>query len=98
MMTNGEKISFFHKFLTAVCEAKEVAYPTGYICSFCNMGYSNWQARNFHEWKEHLGCPKYRKKSLWNYLFDMDTDGLPNVKHSWKCADDHCVHCNNESW
>lgn len=39
----------------------------GYCCGLCSLQFRSWNHRNFHEWKDHPGCKKYRVERFKDY-------------------------------
>jgi hypothetical protein len=72
---------------------KVTFFPKGgsYVCGHgqnCNRTFPTYYARNFHEWKEHPGCPRFRKATFWDWLRDDD-----RYHHSCRCQQaSECTH------
>lgn len=84
-----QKITEYISYMIEVKKGKVIEFPFGYCCSDrCGLAFSNYQARNYHEWKEHPGCVRYRKNTFWDWLFDGDTDNgkSSGIYHSCVCS------------
>lgn len=44
---------------------KQTKDNQGYWCSYCDTSYETYWARNHHQLRNHLGCPKF--KNSWAY-------------------------------
>lgn len=93
--TYAQKLLEYVKYMLQVKRGTRVKFPFGYCCdNSCGLAFSNYQVRNYHQCKEHPGCAKYRKKTFWDWLFDIDRpETLSSVYHSCVCQAYHEVKC-----
>lgn len=81
-------------FHNAVMPEPEVTFfPKGgpYVCGGgCKRTFPNYYTRNYHEWKEHPGCPRFRKLTFWAWLREGGT------YHSCRCH--HASECTHGCW
>lgn len=66
-------------------------FPNGgpYVCGSgkCDRTFTTYYTRNFHQWKEHPGCPRYRKPTFGAWMNEMTGD------HSSRCQSaSECTH------
>lgn len=100
--TYVQKLIEYTDYMIQVKRATMVKFPHGYCCSdSCGLAFSNYQARNYHEWKMHPGCAKYRKNTFWDWLFGIDQDGdkISSIYHSCMCQPYHenkCHECSSK--
>lgn len=64
-------------------------FPDGgaFVCPFCDRTFPDHYARNVHEWRDHVGCPRYRIDDFHEWIFSGRS-----ALHSFRCRPEECEH------